>query len=70
MKLSRLGEFGLIEEIRRTTATGRGVRIGIGDDCAWVNHPVGSSLITVDLLIEGVHFDLKWTSFDALGHKS
>jgi thiamine-monophosphate kinase len=70
MKLSRLGEFGLIEEIRRTTATGRGVRIGIGDDCAWVNHPAGSSLITADLLIEGVHFDLKWTSLDALGHKS
>jgi thiamine-monophosphate kinase len=70
MKLSRLGEFGLIERIRRMTATGRGVRIGIGDDCAWVEHAVGSSLITADLLIEGVHFDLKWTSLFALGYKS
>lgn len=70
MKLSRLGEFGLIEEIRRTTATGKGVRIGIGDDCAWVDHPASSSLITADLLIESIHFDLKWTSLDALGHKS
>jgi thiamine-monophosphate kinase len=70
MKLSRLGEFGLIERIRRMTPTARGVRIGIGDDCAWVNHTAGSSLITADLLIEGVHFDLKWTSLFALGYKS
>jgi thiamine-monophosphate kinase len=70
MKLSRLGEFGLIERIRRMAASGRGVRIGIGDDCAWVKHAAGSSLITADLLIEGVHFDLKWTSLFALGYKS
>jgi len=70
MKLSRLGEFGLIEEIRRRAATGRGVRIGIGDDCAWVDHLAGSSLITADLLIESIHFNLKWSSLDALGHKS
>jgi thiamine-monophosphate kinase len=70
MKLSRLGEFGLIERIRRMSASGRGVRIGIGDDCAWVKHAAGSSLITADLLIEGVHFDLKWTSLFALGYKS
>ena len=70
MKLSRLGEFGLIERIRRMSANGPGVRIGIGDDCAWVNHTAGSSLITADLLIEGVHFDLRWTSLFALGYKS
>jgi thiamine-monophosphate kinase len=70
MKLNRLGEFGLIEEIRRTAITGRGVRIGIGDDCAWVDHLTRSSLITADLLIDSIHFELKWTSLDALGHKS
>lgn len=70
MKLSRLGEFGLIERIRRTAPSGRGVRIGIGDDAAWVSHATGSSLITADLLIEDIHFDLKWTSLFALGHKS
>lgn len=70
MKLSRLGEFGLIERIRRTTATGRGVRIGIGDDCAWVEHAGASALITTDLLIEHIHFDLKWTSLFDLGYKS
>jgi thiamine-monophosphate kinase len=70
MKLSRLGEFGLIERIRRQLLVGRGVRIGIGDDAAWVENPAGSSLITADLLIEGVHFNLKWTSLVDLGFKS
>ena len=70
MKLSRLGEFGLIERVRRTTAQGRGVNLGIGDDAAWVQTRSGSCLLTADLLIEGVHFDLKWTSLYALGHKT
>ncbi len=70
MKLSRLGEFGLIERVRHTTPLGRGVNLGIGDDAAWVRTPSGSCLLTVDLLIEGVHFDLKWTSLYGLGYKT
>ena len=70
MKLSRLGEFGLIDRIRRKVAVGRGVRLGIGDDAAWIDQPQGSSLVTADLLIEGIHFDLKWTSLADLGYKS
>lgn len=70
MRLSRLGEFGLIDRIRRQVAVSRGVRLGIGDDAAWVDHPQGSSLVTADLLIEGIHFDLKWTSLADLGYKS
>jgi thiamine-monophosphate kinase len=70
MKLSQLGEFGLIDRIRRKVVVRRGVRIGIGDDAAWVDHPNGSSLITADLLIEGIHFDLRWTSLIDLGHKA
>src|SRR5436309_13147396 len=70
MKLSRLGEFGLIERVRRATPKSRGVLLGIGDDAAWVASKFGSLLITSDLLIEGVHFDLKWTSLFALGYKS
>src|SRR5262245_11639029 len=62
MKLRRLGEFGLIDQIRRSNARDQGVRIGIGDDCAWVDQVAGSSLITADLLVEGIHFDLNWTS--------
>jgi thiamine-monophosphate kinase len=70
MKLSRLGEFGLIEGIRRRLPMGPGVRLGIGDDAAWVENPSGSSLVTVDLLIEGVHFNLDWISLFDLGYKS
>jgi thiamine-monophosphate kinase len=70
MKLSRLGEFGLIERLRRTTLLGRGVRLGIGDDAAWVQTRSGSCLLTTDLLIEGVHFDLTWTPLYALGYKT
>ena len=70
MKLSRLGEFGLIDRIRRRTPIGRGTRIGIGDDSAWIENPTGSSLVTADLLVEGVHFNLRWTSLADLGHKA
>ena len=70
MKLSRLGEFGLIETIRRRTPKGRGVRIGIGDDAAAVTNRRDASLITADLLIENQHFDLRWTSLRDLGYKS
>jgi len=70
MKLSHLGEFGLIERIRRKTPAGPGVRIGIGDDAAWITNRNNSSLVTADLLIEGIHFDLRWTSLFDLGHKA
>lgn len=70
MNLSRLGEFGLIQRIRDAMPAGRGVRIGIGDDAAWVDHPSGSSLVTADLLIENIHFKLKWISLYELGYKS
>jgi len=70
MKLSSLGEFGLIDRIRRRTPLGRGVRIGIGDDAACVENLSGSSLVSADLLIEDIHFNLRWTSLFDLGYKS
>jgi thiamine-monophosphate kinase len=70
MKLSQLGEFGLIRRIQRATPKGRGVLLGIGDDAAWVESTSGSCLITADLLLEGIHFRLQWTSLYALGYKS
>ena len=70
MKLSQLGEFGLIERVRRAAPKSRGVLLGIGDDAAWVADKFGSSLVTSDLLIENVHFNLKWTSLFALGYKT
>jgi len=70
MKLSRLGEFGLIERVRRLTPKSRSVLLGIGDDAAWVRNKTRSCLITSDVLIEGIHFDLKWTSLFDLGYKT
>ncbi len=70
MLLKEVGEFGLIERIRRATPKGRGVRIGIGDDAAWVECRNHSILVTSDLLIEGIHFNLKWTSPYGLGYKT
>jgi thiamine-monophosphate kinase len=70
MKLSRLGEFGLIERVRRIAPTSRDVRLGIGDDAAWVRAKTDTFLVTADLLIEGVHFNLDWTSLFDLGYKT
>jgi len=70
MKLSRLGEFGLIERIRRSVRKDPAVLLGIGDDAAWVLNKTRSCLITSDVLIEGVHFNLKWTSLFDLGYKT
>jgi thiamine-monophosphate kinase len=70
MRLKDVGEFGLIELIRKSTPRTRGVRVGIGDDAAWVSTTSDSLLFTSDLLIEGVHFDLSWISMQDLGHKS
>lgn len=70
MQLKRLGEFGLIERVRRGAPKGRGVLLGIGDDAAWVANPSRTSLITSDMLIEGVHFNLDWTSPFDLGYKT
>ncbi|MBI4529756.1 MAG: thiamine-phosphate kinase [Deltaproteobacteria bacterium] len=60
----------MIETIRKATPNGQGVLLGIGDDAAWVRCSSNSTLITSDLLIEGVHFDLQWASFFTLGYKS
>ena len=70
MKLRDLGEFGLIDLIQRKTPRTRGVRLGIGDDAAWVSTADDSLLLTSDLLVEGVHFNLDWISMRDLGHKS
>jgi thiamine-monophosphate kinase len=70
MKLSRLGEFGLIKRVRRAMPTSRDVAIGIGDDAACVKAKTDSFFVTADLLLEDVHFDLNWTSLSDLGYKT
>jgi len=54
--LRSLGEFGLIERLRERFGAGAGVEVGIGDDAALIATKP-STLVTVDMLVEGTHFD-------------
>lgn len=68
----RLTEFPLIRDLaRRFGRTGASVLCGIGDDAAVLrNAPGRLTLITTDLLAEGVHFDLATAGFEAVGYKA
>lgn len=71
MKLSELGEFGLIRRIQSRFATPGGGALGIGDDCAVL--PLDGArvqLVTTDLLIENIHFLRNRISAEDLGHKA
>lgn len=72
MKLSAIGEFGLIDRIRKGgLAMAPGVLVGIGDDAAILEPSPGSLLVaTTDLLIEGVHFRTELASPYAIGRKA
>lgn len=69
--LKKLGEFGLIERFARQISTGKGVVLGIGDDAAAFQPSPGRiNLITTDMLIEGIHFDLSLCDPLSLGRKA
>ena len=61
MRIADLGEFGLIDLLRRGAPVGESVRVPIGDDAAVVAAPTGRDLLlTCDLLLEGAHFRKEW----------
>jgi thiamine-monophosphate kinase len=71
MKLRELGEFGLIDRIAGRISPRPEVRIGIGDDAAALAPSPGCvTLVTSDMLVEGVHFDLTLCDPFTLGRKS
>lgn len=72
MDLCRIGEFGLIDRIRRRSPLPkRPLLIGIGDDSAVFRPKKDTNiLLTTDLLIEHIHFDLRYISFRQLGYKA
>jgi thiamine-monophosphate kinase len=71
MKLQELGEFGLIDRIARHVNNSPAVVLGIGDDAAALLPTPGTlTLITSDMLLEGVHFDLDFCDPQSLGRKS
>lgn len=70
-EISSLGEFGLIEHLTRNIEIQNASTIlGVGDDAAVIDHFGKQTVLTNDLLIEGVHFDLMYTPLKHLGYKS
>jgi thiamine-monophosphate kinase len=70
-EVSTLGEFGLIEHLTKNIEIhNASTIIGVGDDGAVIDHFGKQTVLTNDLLIEGVHFDLMYTPLKHLGYKS
>ncbi len=70
-EISSLGEFGLISHLTKNIELQNASSIvGVGDDAAIIDHYGKQTVITTDLLIEGVHFDLTYTPLKHLGYKS
>ena len=72
MEISELGEFGLIERLTKDITPKNATTIaGIGDDCAIIAPTEGMrTIVTTDLLMEGVHFDLTYVPLRHLGYKA
>jgi thiamine-monophosphate kinase len=69
--LSELGEFGLIKHLtKHFTINCESTEKGIGDDAAVLEFGDKQALITTDLLVEGVHFDLAYMPLKHLGYKA
>src|ERR1700755_835758 len=70
-EISSLGEFGLIEHLTRNIEIrNASTVVGVGDDAAVIDHFGKQTVISTDLLIEGIHFDLVYTPLKHLGYKS
>lgn len=70
-EISDLGEFGLIDHLTRNFETYNVSTIeSVGDDAAVMDHFGKQTVMTTDLLIEGIHFDLMYTPLKHLGYKS
>ncbi len=74
MKIQELGEFGLIDKIKKNAGRYKGhpeIVIGIGDDCAAIRYPGGNCLLyTTDTLVENVHFSKSYFTYYDIGFKA
>jgi thiamine-monophosphate kinase len=70
-EIASLGEFGLIDHLTKNFETKQAsTLLSVGDDAAVIDHFGKQTVITTDLLIEGIHFDLMYTPLKHLGYKS
>ena len=70
-ELDELGEFGLIDQLTQEFPLRNVSSLkGVGDDAAVINHEGYRTLVSVDLLVEGVHFDMTYTPLKHLGYKA
>ncbi len=70
-EINELGEFGIIKKIKsKFKKTRKSTILGIGDDSAAVSPSNSLVLLSSDMLIEGIHFDLSYTPLKHLGYKS
>ncbi len=70
-EIKELGEFGLIHHLTKNIELQNASSIvGVGDDAAVIDHFGKQTVVTTDMLIEGVHFDLAYTPLKHLGYKS
>ena len=71
MDISKIGEFGLIDHLTKGYENKNASTVyGVGDDCAVMHYPDKEVLVTTDMLMEGVHFDLTYIDMEHLGYKS
>ena len=69
--IAKLGEFGLIHHLTDDLKVkNASTKYGVGDDCAVMHYPNTEVLVTTDMLMEGVHFDLTYIDLEHLGYKS
>ncbi len=70
-EVGSLGEFGLIDHLTQNNETRHASTVlSIGDDAAVIDHFGKQTVISTDLLVEGIHFDLMYTPLKHLGYKS
>jgi thiamine-monophosphate kinase len=70
-EIASLGEFGLIEHLTKNNEThNAGTLLSVGDDAAVIDQFGRQSVISTDMLVEGIHFDLMYTPLKHLGYKA
>ena len=70
-EIENLGEFGLIDHLTKNfEIQNASTVLSVGDDAAVIDHFGKQTVVTTDMLLEGVHFDLMYTPLKHLGYKS